>query len=446
MEIVLLGQKGRDDALADRLKGHKLHVIGLWENPGLVDKAKASGGSYQTVRKLSDISIIADMIQAIKPDMFLTNAEDALEAGIVDEIKKRMPDVLVPCPDKKAAQIEWDKFDLREIIASINNKYNPINFMAVNSKQVNQAVEHFRSLGIEVVIKPRNLTGGKGVRVMGKHFTSYEQAKNYAIKVLESKNQKGVEIQEKLIGHEFTMQIFTDGQVMIKPPLTYDYPYREDGDKGPGTGGMGAFSVKDGLMPFLSTKEYEEVFNLSKQVLVKLKKLGRDYKGILYPSFFKTKDGIKIVEINARGGDPELINVIDLMEDYVDLGEVLSMIARGKLKPDSISYKKLASAMIYLVAPDYSYREDPSVDFDLNTEKIAANNCLIRFSAAERSTPGKYRTVKSSRVVGLSSLGRSPWEARQNIINAIEKSFNHPLSLHYRKQIADKAYIRTLVP
>jgi phosphoribosylamine--glycine ligase len=450
MEIALLGHMGRDEAAADRLQEHTLHILGQWENPGLVDKAEASGGSFQVVDSIANVGLIADKVQAIEPDMFFTNFDDALAAGVVDTIRqrvadRRMPDLLIPCPDKETAKIEWDKFYLRDIIDEIDPKYNPLNFMAETTEQVHEAEEYFEAQGIEIAVKPRNLTGGKGVKVMGKHFATFAEGKNYALQVLESDDQDGVEVQEKLEGHEFTLQLFTDGTTMIKPPATYDYPYREDGNTGPGTGGMGDFSMQDGLMPFLTEADYKEAFGLMEQVLFKLKERDHDYKGVLYPTFFKTPEGLKIVEINARGGDPELINVIDLIDDNIDFGEVLKLIALGELADDSVRYKKLASAMVYLVSPDYSYREGRSYEFGINPEVVAANNCRIRFAAAERTAPNKYRTVGSSRTVGVFSDGATPWEARHNIHETIREGFEQPLTLDYRREVAEEAYIRGLV-
>ncbi len=243
--------------------------------------------------------------------------------------------------------------------------------MVQTAEEVHGAIDFFEVRHQEIVIKPRNLTGGKGVKVMGKHFESFQEGEEYALHVLAAQNQTGVEVQEKLEGHEFTLQLLTDGSTMVKPPATYDYPYREDGDKGPGTGGMGSFTMPAGeQLPFITDNDYEEAVGLMEKVLLKLKEKGHDYKGVLYPTFFKTAEGLKIVEINARGGDPELVNTLDLMEDDVDFGEVLRSISAGELTEESVRYKKLASAMIYLVSPDYGYRKGTSYEFGLNPKII----------------------------------------------------------------------------
>jgi len=136
MKIVLLGHMGRDEAVVDRLKEHKLYILGQWANPGLVEKSKATGGDFQVIDSVTDVEIIADYVQRIKPDMFLTNFDSSLEAGVVDAIKqrvsdKKMPDLLIPCPDRESSRVEWDKFYLRELIDKIDPKYNPKNFMVV---------------------------------------------------------------------------------------------------------------------------------------------------------------------------------------------------------------------------------------------------------------------------------------------------------------------------
>lgn len=449
MKIVLLGHMGRDEAVADRLKDHKLYILGQWTNPGLVDKAKASGGDFTVIESVTAVKTIADYVQSIKPDMFLTNFDSALEAGVIDEIKhrvsnKKMPDLLIPCPDRESSRVEWDKFYLRELIDKIDAKYNPKNFMVETPESAIKAIDYFKARGIEVALKPRNLTGGKGVKVQGKHFNTYEEGREYALQVLKAADQTGIEVQEKLGGHEFTLQFFTDGHTLIKPPATYDYPYRKDGDEGPGTGGMGAFSMKDGLLPFVTGEDYDQSVTLMQKLLVELKEQGHDYKGVLYPTFFKTSNGLKIVEVNARGGDPELINIVDLIEDDVNFGEVLKLIALGKLAEDSITYKKQASAIVYLVSPDYSYEKGPSYEFELDPEIITSFGCKVRFAASERIRGNNFRTVGSSRTVGISCLADTPWLARANIHKAIKAGFKQPLKLEFRSQIAEEEYIRSL--
>lgn len=448
MEIAILGHMGRDEAVADRLasEGHTLHIIGQWNNPGLLEKAETNGGAYHVIPSLVRAEAVADIVHETQPDMFLTNSDDALAAGVVDAIRDRNggTDILLPCPDTAASQVEWDKFYLREIIDEINPVYNPRGFRIDKPEDVDEAISFFASQGIEIVVKPRNLTGGKGVKVMGKHFNSFAEGKAYAFEVLGTNNQSGVEIQQKLEGVEFNLQLITDGVRVIEPPVTHDYPYREDGDAGPGTGGMGTFTMADGLQPFLAQDDYGEAVELSRQVLAKMQERGIDYKGVLYPNFIKSPTGLMMVEINARGGDPELINITDLMEDDIDLGSTLRSIAVGELAVSDVRYKKLASTVIYLVPPDHGYRAGRPVDFNMNRAAIAANDCSVRFAATELVSENWYSTVGSSRTLALSALGATPWEARAKIHTAINEAFDSSLPLHYRRDVGAQAYIESL--
>lgn len=449
---------GRDDAAFDRLMEHELHIIGQWENPGLAEKAAQTGGSYQTVDSVTNTAGVADFVEHTEPDMFLTNFDDALAADVVGVVQQRLKDshlrpILIPSPNKEASRIEWDKFFLRDLINKINPKYNPENFMCTTLAEATEAIAYFRSQGREVVIKPRALTGGKGVKVMGKHLRSFwddsktelPTAEEYSTTVLADSNQNGLEVQEKLEGPEFTLQIYTDGNVMVNPPTTCDYPYRKDGDMGSGTGGMGTFSMKPGEQPpFMSEEDYNEAMDLMADLLSVMKERGIDYKGILYPSFIKTKDGIKIVEVNARGGDPELINILDVMEDSVDYAEVLGLIAIGELRPDSIRFKDVASTLIYLVHPDYAVQAGTELGYGFNPKLAVDLGSKVRFAASIKVGKNRYRTVGTSRTVGLLATGETPWAARAVILKAIERSFDAPLPLAFRRDIGDEDYIKNM--
>jgi phosphoribosylamine--glycine ligase len=283
----------------------------------------------------------------------------------------------------------------------------------------------------------------------GKHLKSYAEALRYGVAVLESEDQEGLEVQRRqddaeLQGKEFTLQLFTDGITLAKDvPVTYDYPYREDGDTGPGTGGMGTHTHKNGLQPFITEDDKNEAIALMEKVLAKMAERGMDYKGVLYPTFFKTTEGLKMVEINARGGDPELINVLDLMEDDVNFAEVLQMIAEGELVEDAVRYKKMASAMLYLVSPEYGYGGGSVHEFTLNPEAIAAAGVKIRFASAEHIQGNRYKTAGVSRNVGLSAIvDGEPWDAKAMLDEAIRAGFDGPLVR--RHNVASKEYIQSL--
>lgn len=455
------GHMGRDAAAVDNLlrHGHQINAVGSWENPNVIDAVEASGGRFGLVPNIGDAEAVADFVHCVEPDLFYTHFDDSLAAGSVDEIQLRvrkrwMPPVLLASPNRESAKVEWDKFFLREILDKVAPQYNPdYDFRPTTEAQAFAAIHSLAIEGLQAVVKPRKLTGGKGVKVMGEHFNSYEEAMAYASAVLNDPKQGGIEVQERMdidkdgnrIGLEFNLQFITDGNTIIPAPATYDYPYREDGDHGPGTGGMGTFSQADGLLPFLDTQDYDDMLKLSYDILGEMKDRGLGFKGVFYMTAFKLMDGRKkVIEVNARGGDPELINIIDLFEEGVDYGEVLRLIALGELEQDSVQFKKLASAMIYLVSKGYGYRQEPPVEFGLDKAAVVELGANVRFAAGIRIDEDSYSTASISRIVGFSALGSTPWEARQTLHDAIAAGFKGEVPFDYRYDVASEEYLRSL--
>lgn len=443
----------RDEALVDNLvtNGHSVHIAGVWENPGLASKAERSGGSLTLVQGFKtheQIDAIAEWATALTPNMFVTNFDDALAAGVADAVRERDASILLPIPDRESAKAEADKFHLRQLVEEIDPKYNPELKFVTDPVEVDAAVNFFKDQGVEVAIKPRNLTGGKGVKVMGPHLASFEDAAAYAREVLAKPDQTGLEVQEKLSGQEFTLQVLTDGTISVEPPVIHDYPYREDGDNGLGTGGMGAFSMAPGeFVPFLNQDIVNEAMELTRNILRRIKERGGDFKGVAYPSFMVTTDGqLKIIEMNVRGGDPEYVNLIDLLENDVDMGEVLTDIANGELDLSKVRFKKAASAMVYLVAPEYGRSgSGPVIDFGMDLGMFESYGVKTRFSAARGLGNSRYQTVGTSRVVGFSALGKTPSDARALIHMGIQDAFiDGDCPLDFRNDVASKDYIENM--
>lgn len=448
---MLAGQMGRDSAIAERLveEGCQVSAVSEFYNPSLRDAARESGGEIYIVKDSTDPNEVSSALNHARPNLFLTNQDEALQAGVIDTLKSNAQnrDVLFASPEAEAARIEWDKFFGRSIIDEIDYQfsttYNPEHWLITTPIAAREAIRQFSEKNKEVVIKPRGLTGGKGVKVMGPHLHDFAEAENYALEVLGRDGQVGVSIEEKLIGHEFTIQGLTDGLTLIAPPATYDYPYREDGDIGPGTGGMGCFTMAPGeQLPFLKLDDYEEALWVMRQALIKMKEQGREFKGVLYGSFFKTDAGLKVVEFNARMGDPEGISIVELLHEKTSLKETLRAVADGSLEERAVQFKKAASTVVYLVSPDYGYKHGTSYSFDIDPEVIAEHGCRAYFAAAYQQSNGSYRTAGASRTLAISTLAPTPWEARECIHRAINEGVSGKLA--FRHDIGDADYLQKL--
>lgn len=452
MRIVQQGTMPRDVAAAENFAehGHEVHIIGEHRNPSLVNVTEETGGQYVCVQDITNPDDLAPCIASINPDMFYTNHDDSLAAGVVDAVREefkgmdRRAPLLIPSPDREAARIEWDKSYLRQIIDEIAPKYNPAYKKATTEEEIAESVKFFEEQDMGIAVKPFGLSGGRAVRLTGIHLDGYKEAEKYGLEILDEYEPRGVSMEQLLEGHEFTIMAYTDGSTLAPAPATYDYPFREDEDKGPGTGGMGSFTMPEGeQLPFLTDEDYQEAVDVMRQVQDRLKADGKEFKGTLYGSFFMTKDGLKITEFNARAGDPEMINVINLLEDDIDLAEVLASIASGELDPNMIRYQNLASAVVYLVSPDYAYRQGEPHSFELDSGAVKRHDCKHYFAAAENDeSPGRYRTVGSSRTLALAALGKTPWDARSKIDEAIREGFDG--DLQYRNDIASEEYIKGL--
>lgn len=443
MRVLLAGHMPRDDAMAAHLAPEcQLFVTGNFVNPGLLEKANASGGEYFVAPNgITAVSWLAELAVATEADMFITNSDDVLAAGGVDSVKEAAPGILAPCPTKEQARIEWDKFLLRGILDRIAPDLNPRYSFATDAITAVHAIRELAADQLDAVVKPRNLAGGKGVKVQGMSgFETYEQLIDYAKTVLEMPDQAGVEINEKLVGVEFTIVASCDGRTLVVPPATFDYPYREDGDKGQGTGGMGSFTMgKDRLLPFLT----QSMFDRAVWVMQEISRLGYGYPGTMYGNFMVTKHGLKMIEMNARDADPEKMNIYEIMDSRTSLLASLVEATRDGLHAGSLGFTNEASTVTYLVPPEYGTEKTPLIrEFCLDPDAIAAAGCRVYFGSCERIGANRYRTRGSSRTIALASTGLTPWDAKMRIDQAIARGVSG--ALEYRDDVGKKSYIDNL--
>ncbi len=209
--------------------------------------------------------------------------------------------------------------------------------------------QYMSELG-EFVIKPDGLTGGKGVQVFGEHLHSIEDALSYCHAILAKHGR--VEVEERLEGEEFSLQTITDGDTIIHCPLVQDHKRAYDGDEGPNTGGMGSYSCPDFGLPFLDARDIETAQSTNEQVIHALaRETGKPYRGVLYGGFMATGDGVRLIEYNARFGDPEAMNVLPLLE--ADFVELCRATAEGNLGRVACSFASKATVCKYVVPESY---------------------------------------------------------------------------------------------
>ena len=418
-----------------RMSEHsELHAFVGHENPSIVGYAAASGGSHQ-VGDVCDPAAVAAFARARDIDIAMVSADEPLQAGVVDALLAQGTHAVGPT--SAGAEIEWNKVFARELLAEVAPQATPMLRVVRNAGELDDAIAAFGSK--PVVVKPAGLTGGKGVKVMGPHLASHDDAKEYALELL-GRGGAGdsVLIEEKIVGGEFTIQAISDGRTVVFPPSTYDFPYRFEGDEGPGTGGMGSLSMDTDMLPFMTDVHYVEACSIIQAVIARLTASGRHFTGVMNSGFFATADGVKVIEFNARFGDPECMNIMSLFDD--SWPAVMKEISRGTLKSSDVLLRPEASMVLYLVSPDYALRPGPAYDFTLDRRRIEDEGCNVFFSSAVQTGENAYRTVGTSRAVALTATAPTLEQARLRVV----QSAATVSVLEWRRDVGEARYLEGL--
>ena len=225
----------------------------------------------------------------------------------------------------------------------------------------------------------------------------------------------GVIVEERLVGEEFTLQCFVDGETVAPMPAVRDFKRAFEGDRGPNTGGMGSYSQADGLLPFLSQAGYDAALGIVQQVVHAVKKEGAEYRGILYGQFMLTPAGVKLVEFNARLGDPEAINVIPLLQ--TPLADICAAIMSGALDRLSIGFDARAAVCKYVVPPDYGLYPKVDVPLQVDADKIAALGARVFYARVNRD--GERLLTTTSRAVAILGTGETIGQAEDMVEQAL---------------------------
>jgi phosphoribosylamine--glycine ligase len=406
MKILVIGTGAREHAICQALHEEAdIYSIMSNHNPGIARISEFKVGSEM------DIEGVKKYAQDRKVDLAIIGPEAPLEQGIVDALQGEG----IPCvgPTQQAARIETDKAFMRELFANYKIS-GSIAYGAFDT--VEDAAQFIDDFGDDVVVKPVGLTGGKGVKIVGEHLEDAEDAKNYVKEIIDNKigGHASVVIEERLIGEEFTVQALVDGDHLIPMPAVQDHPHAYEGDQGPITGGMGSYSDKNGLLPFLNSKDYDAAVKVMEETIAAVKKEASPYKGVLYGQFMLCRDGPKLVEYNARFGDPEAMNVLPLLE--TSMVALCQGVVDGNLK--KAQFKPLATVCKYLVPNGYPESGKAGQPIQVNEEKIKEEGGMV-FYAAVNQKDGNILTT-GSRALGLVTTADNIAEAEERCERATQ--------------------------
>ena len=393
MKILVVGGGGREHAIASALARNRktvIYSVMAKKNPGISKLAKKVLLCRET-----DVPRIVAFAKENGIEYSFIGPESPLEAGIVDALES----VNIPCvgPTRAAARIETDKGFCRGLMEEHKIDGCPKYRLCQNSAE---AIAFIKDHDGDLVIKPVGLTGGKGVKIMG------EQVDRVGAIAYAAEIKGSIILEERLIGEEFTLQAFVDGTHLLPMPLVQDHKRAFDGDTGPNTGGMGSYTMPDHMLPFVTITEYTRAFGIMQATVDALAKIGHPYKGILYGQFMNTAKGPKVIEFNARFGDPEAMNVLSLLTS--DLSEIMKRITSGTLNSAQVTFEKKATVCKYLVPegyPDAPHAGDPiqtgdtngAITYYANVEE--RDGSLVTLTSRTLAFVGKGDTLESAECI-----------------------------------------------
>ena len=399
MNFLVIGSGAREHIIAEKLDivGANVFSVLTNMNPGLLNISKKNIFVHNYKSNIEEIVAFA---LANSIDCVVIGPEDPLALGLSDLFWKK--DIPVVGPLKELAQIETSKGFTRDLLNNYNIDVSP-NYKRFNS--LNGVKDYMEDLSGNYVVKFDGLMGGKGVKVSGEHLSDINEGLKYCKSIID--NSGTFVIEEKLIGEEFSLMSFCDGQNLAHMPAIQDHKRAYEGDIGPNTGGMGCYSDSDHSLPFLKEQEIFEAREINEKVVKALfEHTGKNYKGILYGGFMVTHNGVKLIEYNARFGDPEAMNLLTLLDS--DFASVCSNIIRGTLK--SVIFRNEASVCKYVVPKGYG--SNPSVDATLEVNESYRNYSNLYYAAVNMDKNGIISTT-SSRAAALVSSGKTISEAEE---------------------------------
>ncbi|MBE9512949.1 MAG: phosphoribosylamine--glycine ligase [Chloroflexi bacterium] len=417
MKILVVGSGAREHTLVWKLS-QSPKVKRIYVAPGNAGTAQIA---YNLNIKPTDIESLAKIARGKGIELVVVGPEAPLASGIVDYFQSR--GIPIFGPSKVAAEIESSKVFAKELL----QKYGIPCARSVSFAEYSRAKEYLGQQTSPIVVKADGLAAGKGVTVAN----SIPQALDTLYNIMEAKafgaSGDRVIIEECLSGKEMSSFVFTDGKTVIPMVSACDYKSVFDEDQGPNTGGMGSYSPPHFTSPALSQEVTETIL---KPTVKAMAKEDRPYKGVLYGGLMVTRDGPKVLEFNARFGDPESQVTLPLLE--TDLVDIFMAVINGNLDQVDVKWSENACVGVVMASGGYPGSYETGLPI---TGLDSLDKDIMVFHAGTKvgSEPGQVLT-NGGRVLTVVATGKTIAEAREKVYNNIPRI--HFEGCHYRKDIA----------
>ena len=420
MKVLVVGSGGREHALVWKIAQSPMvkKVYCTPGNPGISEIAECVDIDAENIEGLYNFALKK------KIDLTVVGPEDVLVAGIVDRFKDKHLNIFGP--NKRASVIEGSKVYAKTIM----KKYGIPTADFKVFDDLKYAKKHISTCDFPLVIKADGLAKGKGVFVC----KTLEEADRHIDDIMKEKifgyAGERIVIEGFLSGEEVSILAITDGKTIVPLSSVQDHKAVYEGDKGPNTGGMGAYSP----VPFVTDDLQSSIEeNILVPIVHALKKENRPYKGVIYAGLMITNAGPKVLEFNARFGDPE--TQVLLMRMKSDLVPLLLSTVKNNIEEVEIEWHDGVSVCVIMASKGYPDKYEKGLPvFGLEAVKSVTN--VQVFHAGTAIKDGKVVT-NGGRVLGVTILERDLEKAQKNVYEAIKKlSFD---GAYYRKDIGTKA-------
>jgi phosphoribosylamine--glycine ligase len=420
MKVLVLGGGGREHALVWKLR-QSPRVSKLYcapGNGGIADEAECLAVDLKNLDSM--VAIAAQ----VRPDLTVVGPELPLTLGVVDEFTRRGWPAFGPT--KAAAQLEASKSFAKEFLQRHHIPTAPY-AICDSVEEVREALAHFHA---PVVVKADGLAAGKGVVIAA----SKEEAAGVAAEMFSGKmvGEAGrrVVLEECLKGDELSFLVLSDGERVAPLVAAQDHKRVDNGDSGPNTGGMGAYStqsiIDDKMRDWL-------VHHIARPVVEGMKAEGAEFKGVLYCGLMMTARGPMVLEFNCRFGDPETQPILMRLES--DLVEALEASIAGRVSEGDFKWSRDASVCVVMASGGYPETFEVGKKITGLDEAGAVDGVKV-FHAGTTKRDGEFYTA-GGRVLGVTARAANLATAVERVYRACEKI--HFDGAHYRKDIAARA-------
>ncbi|MFO1114954.1 MAG: phosphoribosylamine--glycine ligase [Beijerinckiaceae bacterium] len=402
MNVLLIGSGGREHALANAISASPrlTRLFAAPGNPGIADKAEC------VTIDVADHEAVVNFCRLMKIDLVVVGPEQPLVEGLADSLEAAG----IACfgPSKAAAQLEGSKGFTKDLCARANIPTGAYGRFA----DAASALAYVREKGAPIVVKADGLAAGKGV-VVAMSLAEAEDAVKACFDGAFGAAGAEVVVEEFLDGEEASFFALCDGRRAVALASAQDHKRVGDGDTGPNTGGMGAYSPAPVVTAEIEARVMREIVE---PTIAAMASEGTPFKGVLFAGLMIGRHGPKLIEFNARFGDPETQVILPRIDD--DLLMLLDACARGKLDAKSVALKPVSALTVVMAAKGYPAMPEKGGEIR-NVDKAAAIPGVVVTHAGTK-TSGEKLVASGGRVLNVTGFGGNVREAREKAYAGVE--------------------------